>query len=137
MVRGALWQRVDRASRDDLSALSAIETAAAELADDERSPLMRRDDWDVALGDYWEEHDRIGTDQDARGPHHLHVEESSGPAPGLDDSDDSADARLWLVRQTLADPAGDHDWIIEATVDLDASDRVGEAVVLATALRRM
>ena len=58
--------------------------AAAELADDGRAPLMRHDDWDVALGDYWEEHDRIGTDQDARGPHHLHIAEVRGPAPGLD-----------------------------------------------------
>lgn len=134
MVRGALWQRVDRSSRDDLVALAAIETAAAELADDGRSPVMRREDWDVALGDYWDEHDRIGTDQDARGPHHLHIEDAVGPPPGLDE--DAAEVRLWRVRQTLADPAGDHDWVIEASVDLDASDRVGEAVVLATALRR-
>ena len=47
------------------------------------------------------------------------------------------EVRLWRVRQTLADPAGDHDWVIEASVDLDASDGVGEAVVLATALRRL
>ena len=137
MVRGALWQRVDRSSRDDLDALAAIESAAAELADDDRSPQMRREDWDVALGDYWEEHDRIGTDQDARGPHHFHIEETTGRPPGLDDSVEVPAARLWLVRQTLADPAGDHDWVIEATVDLDASDRVGEAVVIATALRRL
>ena len=136
MVRGALWQRVERAARDDLTALAAIEQAAAELADDDRSPVMRYDDWDVALGDYWEEHDRIGTDQDARGPHHLHIAEVRGPAPGLD-PDVAPDARLWEVRQTLADPEGDGDWVIEATVDLDASDRVGEAVVLATALRRL
>ena len=122
-------------TRDDLGALAAIETAAAELADDNRSALMRRDDWDVALGDYWEEHDRIGTDADARGPHHLHIEELTGPPPGLDEDED--DVRLWHVRQTLADPAGDHDWVIEASVDLDASDRVGEPVVLATALRQL
>ena len=140
MVRGALWQRVDRSSRDDLDALAAIETAAAELADDGRGAVMRREDWDVTLGDYWDEHDRIGTDQDARGPHHLHIEETTGPPPGVEDSKDvadPADVRLWHVRQTLADPAGDHDWVIEATVDLDASDWVGEAVVLATALRRL
>ena len=45
--------------------------------------------------------------------------------------------RTWRVRQTLDDPAGHHDWVIEAIVDLDASDDVGEAVVLATALRRL
>ena len=30
------------------------------------------------------------------------------------------------IRQTLHDPAGDHDWVIEAVVDLDASDDAGE-----------
>ena len=35
----------------------------------------------------------------------------------------------WAVRQVLADPAGDHDWGIEATVDLRASDAEGTAVV--------
>jgi hypothetical protein len=45
--------------------------------------------------------------------------------------------RLWQVRQTLADPAGDHDWVIEAVCDLDASDEVGEPVLLATAMRRL
>ena len=48
-----------------------------------------------------------------------------------------ATGRVWAARQTLHDPAGDHDWVIEATVDLDASDVAGEAVVLATALRRL
>ena len=38
---------------------------------------------------------------------------------------------------TLHDPAGHHDWVIGATVDLDASDAAGEAVVLTTALRRL
>ena len=47
------------------------------------------------------------------------------------------DHRLWLARQTLEDPEGDHDWVIEATVDLDASDEAGEPVVLTTALRRL
>jgi hypothetical protein len=41
------------------------------------------------------------------------------------------------VTQTLADPADDHDWVIEVTVDLDASDEAGEPVVSTTALRRL
>ena len=45
--------------------------------------------------------------------------------------------RRWLVTQTLSDPAGDHDWVIEATVDLDASDEAGEPVLATTALRRL
>ncbi len=42
-----------------------------------------------------------------------------------------------MLTQTLHDPDGDHDWVVEAQVDLDASDAAGEAVVLATALRRL
>ncbi len=30
----------------------------------------------------------------------------------------------------IDDPAGDHDWSIVATVDLDASDHAGEPVIL-------
>ena len=37
----------------------------------------------------------------------------------------------------MQDPEGDHDWVIEAVVDLDASDEAGEPVVLAPAMRRL
>ena len=45
--------------------------------------------------------------------------------------------RLWEARQTIHDPAGDHDWVIEAIVDLDASDEAGEPVVLTSEMRRL
>ncbi len=139
MVRGAMWQRVARAARDDVDGLAAIEHAAAALADDGRSAVMTRDAWDEALGEYWQEHDEIVTDADARGPHRISTEDVMAPAPGMPDEGDEAiaDVRIRRVRQVLADPAGDGDWVVEAEVDLDASDRVGEAVVLATAMRRL
>ncbi|MEX1908543.1 DUF3516 domain-containing protein [Janibacter sp. Y6] len=139
MVRGAMWQRVARAARDDVDGLAAIEHAAAALADDGRSAVMTRDAWDEALGEYWQEHDEIATDADARGPHRISTEDVMAPAPGMPDEGDEAiaDVRVRRVRQVLADPAGDGDWVVEAEVDLDASDRVGEAVVLATAMRRL
>jgi hypothetical protein len=37
----------------------------------------------------------------------------------------------------LDDPAGDHDWRIEAVVDLDASDEAGTAVVTVTDVRML
>jgi hypothetical protein len=40
--------------------------------------------------------------------------------------------RTWTVRQVFDDPQGDHDWGITATVDLDASDEIGSAVVHVT-----
>ena len=33
------------------------------------------------------------------------------------------------MRQIINDPEGHHDWAIVATVDLDASDAVGEPVI--------
>ncbi|SKF92845.1 superfamily II RNA helicase [Mycobacteroides abscessus subsp. abscessus] len=38
---------------------------------------------------------------------------------------------MWVVRQIVSDPDGDHDWQIHAVVDLDASDEA-EALVLTT-----
>lgn len=47
------------------------------------------------------------------------------------------EARMWRVRQILADPAGDHDWGIAAEVDLDASDAEGAAVLRVAAVNRL
>ncbi len=35
----------------------------------------------------------------------------------------------WLARQILADPPGDHDWAITATIDLAESNDEGVAVL--------
>ena len=95
---------------------------------------MTRSRWDEAIEEYYDEHDRVGISADARSPRLLEVEAVTDVPPGVDGEDV---ARLWRVRQTIDDPAGHHDWVVEATVDLDASDEVGEAVVVATALRRL
>ena len=141
MVRNAVWRRVELAARDDVAGLAALEAEHAGRPDPSRTVLVGRDAWDAALEDYYAEHDRIGTAADARGPSLFDVEPVTGPAPGLDRvaAPDlvGTDVRLWEVRQTLADPEGHHDWVVECVVDLDASDAVGEAVVLTTAVRRL
>lgn len=122
MVRNALWRRVELCARDDVDALAALEVASAQIPEPPLEVRLTRRGWDDALAAYWDDHDAIRLDADARGPALLAVQETG---------------RVWSVRQTLHDPAGDHDWVIEAEVDLDASDAAGEAVVLATALRRL
>jgi superfamily II DNA/RNA helicase len=122
MLRNALWRRVELAARDDVDGLAALEAATAELADPPLAVTMTRAAWDAGLEAYYADHDEVRLDADARGPALLHVERTG---------------RRWSARQTLHDPAGDHDWVIQATVDLDASDAAGEAVVLATALHRL
>jgi hypothetical protein len=138
MVRRALWRRVELAARDDIPGLYAAELAAAAVTEPTRRVVMDTAAWDRGLGDYYAEHDEIGTDADARGPAMLTVTPATGADvdPALPvELDDTT--RVWLVRQTLADPAGDHDWGIEAIVDLDASDAEGELVLTTIALRRL
>ena len=58
---------------------------------------------------------------------------STGPdarGPGLLIMDQRLDG--WVVRQILDDPAGDHDWGINAVVDLTASDEAGSPVLRIT-----
>ena len=112
MVRNAMWRRVELVARDDVPALAALE----------EDPELTEAQWDQALEEYYAEHDRLLTDADARGPALIDVERN--PAAGS-----------WRVTQTLHDPAGHHDWVIEAEVDLAASDETGEAVVRTLAMR--
>jgi hypothetical protein len=122
MIRNAMWRRVELVARDDLGGLAILEESDAARLDPPRDVVMTRGAWDAAIEDYFAEHDIVGTDSDARGPD-LFVLEPTG--------------RRWPVRQTLADPAGHHDWVIEAEVDVDASDELGELVLTTTAMRRL
>lgn len=106
MVRNAMWRRVELCADDDVDGLTALTSGDP----------MTRQRWDDALGDYWDEHEHIGVGADARGPAFFIVEPRRG-------------GRLWEVRQIIDDPAGNRDWSIFATVDLDACDEAGELVL--------
>ncbi len=123
MVRNALFRRVQLAAREDWAGLGALGDTDAEG----RPWTAGR--WHDALDPYFDEHDDIGTGPEARGPALLLVTEGAPgtpPGPGR-----------WTVRQLLDDPAGDHDWRIDAEVDLPASDEAGEAILLVTAAGRL
>ncbi|MET9293972.1 DUF3516 domain-containing protein [Streptomyces sp. NPDC003077] len=109
LVRNAMFRRVE------LAALDKVE----ELGEMDAETGWDADAWGAAMDAYWEEYDELGTGPDARGPKLLHIQEE--PEHGL-----------WKVRQTFADPSGDHDWGISAEVDLAASDEEGRAVVRVT-----
>lgn len=122
MIRNAMFRRVELVARDDLDGLMALERATADRTDPPGEVVMTRSLWDAAIEDYYAEHDRVLVDGDARGPALLQVAEAG---------------RTWRVAQTLHDPEGHHDWVIEADVDLDASDEAGELVLRTTAMRRL
>ncbi|MFT3875180.1 MAG: DUF3516 domain-containing protein [Propioniciclava sp.] len=105
LVRNALWRRVELMADDDVDALASLESGQV---------VMTRARWDEALGEYWDEHDEILTDADARGPGLFSV---------------TAKGRIWEVRQGIADPEGNRDWVLDAFVDLDACDEAGELVL--------
>ena len=137
MVRNAMWARVDAVSRDSLDTLVALERAAADRVEPSRSVVMGRSVWDAALEDYYAEHDSVGISADARSPKLLSWSAERGVPAGVSEEDAPDDVRLWRITQTIDDPAGDHDWVIEAVADLDASDAAGELVLAAVAMRRL
>jgi superfamily II RNA helicase len=106
LVRNALFRRVELAALGRFGELGELD---GESGWDAQA-------WSDALEAYWEEYEELGTGPDARGPRLLRIEEL--PQDGL-----------WRVRQTFADPAGDHDWGISAEVDLAASAAEGRAVI--------
>jgi hypothetical protein len=135
MVRNAMFARVTACARDDLDALMRLERAAADRFEPPRDVVMTRSRWDRGLEEYYAEHDTIATHADARGPAYFWMgPEEKGEPPG---APEGTTARLRHARQTLADPAGDRDWVISAVVDLDATDAAGELVLAATVLRSL
>ncbi len=136
MIRNAMWARVDLMARDDLDGLVRLERNAADRLDPPREVVVGRSVWDAALEDYYADHDSVLTDADARGPALLHVGEEEGGLPvGVDG--DHHPVRIRRVRQTIHDPAGDHDWVIDAIVDCAASDDAGELVLATEAVHRL
>jgi superfamily II RNA helicase len=122
MIRNAMFRRVQLVARDDLDGLMALERETADRTDPPGEVVMTRSEWNAAIEDYYAEHDEVLLDADARGPDLLRVERTG---------------RSWPVTQTVHDPAGHHDWIIEALVDVDASDELGELVLVMQAFRRL
>ncbi|MBE7324247.1 DUF3516 domain-containing protein [Nocardioides sp. Y6] len=135
MVRNAMWARVQAVARDDLDALVRLEREAADRFDPPRTVVMGRSAWDEALEAYYDEHEQVLTDADARGPSHLTVgPEEQGEPVG---AEEGVRSRVRRVVQTLADPEGHRDWVVEGVVDCDASDEAGELVLAIAAMRRL
>jgi superfamily II RNA helicase len=104
LVRNELFRRVELAAHRRVTQLGELDGDAG----------WGWERWSAALDDYFAEHAAIGTDAAARSATFFEVAEAG---------------RRWSVGQVLDDPEGDHEWIIRADVDLDASDEAGVAVV--------
>ncbi len=107
LVRNALFMRVRLASQDKAAELGKLD---AEWGCGEAK-------WRRALDAYYEAHEAVLIDADARSAAYLVI----------DDSDELTD-HVWHMRQIFSDPEADHDFAIAADVDLDATQEEGEAV---------
>jgi len=127
MIRNAMMRRVELVARDDLDGLMKLERASADRTDPPSEVLVTRSVWDQAIEEYYAEHDTVDMGPDARGPELLSISVAA--------ADPDLPGRRWDVQQTIHDPEGHHDWVVEAVVDLDASDELGELVLTTTAMR--
>ncbi|RBY81036.1 RNA helicase [Blastococcus sp. TF02A-26] len=105
MVRNALFHRVQLWGRRRWYDLGELDSGSGWDADR----------WGEVVQAYFAEHAELGTGADARGPALLIWDKAT---PGV-----------WRVRQILDDPDGNHDWGIDAEVDLAASDEEGALVL--------
>ena len=112
LVRNELFRRVQLAALEKYEELGELDAASGFTAEA----------WADAMNAYFDEHDSLGTDADARSSAMLILDE--GP-------------KVWTVRQIFSDPAGDHDWGISGTVDLDESNEAGEAVLRVIGVNRL
>lgn len=109
MVSNALFRRVELFADEREKILGEL--------DGERSG-WDADRWADAMDDFFDDHEDIYTDADARSPKLFELDDDVSEHPGV-----------WKVRQVLADSDNDHDWAITAEIDLAASDEEGSPVV--------
>ena len=107
LVRNALIRRVTLAARDRYDQLGELDADFG----------MTATRWERVLDAYYEQHEEILTDADARSSAMLAIDEA-----------DEQTAHVWHVHQIFADEDGDHDFGIMADLDLDATQEEGEAV---------
>ncbi len=107
LVRNALFLRVRLAAAENTAELGRIDSPWG----------FGEARWKQALDRYFEEHEEILVDADARSTAYFVVDESP-----------EKERHAWLVRQIFRDPEGDQDFAIAAEVDLDATQEEGEVI---------
>ncbi|MHB8465388.1 MAG: DEAD/DEAH box helicase [Acidimicrobiales bacterium] len=108
MVRNEAFRRVELVARRDWATLGALDGDTGWDAAQ----------WAAALAPYFAEHDSVGTGPGSRGPTLFQLD-------GVQ------------VRQVLDDPAGYREWAIVLTIDREASDESGGAVLHPVAVSRL
>ena len=112
LVRNALFRRVSLAARERADELGELDEAWG----------MGEVRWRRALDAFFEAHEELLIDGDARSTAFFTIDESDELKPAADGG------HVWHVHQIFHDGDGDHDFGIMADVDLDATQEESEAV---------
>lgn len=112
LVRNALFRRVSLAAREHTDELGELDEAWG----------MGELRWRRALEAFFEAHEELLVDGDARSTAFFTIDESDELKPAAEGG------HVWHVHQIFHDSDGDHDFGIMADVDLDATQEESEAV---------
>ena len=112
LVRNALFRRVSLAAREHTDELGELDEAWG----------MGELRWRRALEAFFEAHEELLVDGDARSTAFFTIDESDELKPATEGG------HVWHVHQIFHDSDGDHDFGIMADVDLDATQEESEAV---------
>ena len=112
LVRNALFRRVNLAARERADELGELDEAWG----------MGEIRWRRALEAFFEAHEELLVDGDARSTAFFTIDESDELKPAAEGG------HVWHVHQIFHDSDGDHDFGIMADVDLDATQEESEAV---------
>lgn len=112
LVRNALFRRVSLAAREHADELGELDEAWG----------MGELRWRRALEAFFEAHEELLVDGDARSTAFFTIDESDELKPTAEGG------HVWHVHQIFHDGDGDHDFGIMADVDLDATQEESEAV---------
>jgi len=112
LLRNAVWRLVHHLARQDYDRVAdAVDSPAGQ-------PAWYPNTVEEAFAPFWEAHECLRIDADARSPRFLRIDEDAG------------DGDAWRLTQTLRDPDGHDDWYLEIDVDLSASRSAGEPVLI-------
>jgi len=116
LVRNAIFQLVRALARKDWSTAASMVTAAP--GGDPWTPARIEE----SLSPFFAEHAAIRLDPGARSPENSRLGKS---ADGV-----------WDLVQVVCDSDGDDDWVLTASVDLEASAREGRPVLALRSISR-
>lgn len=100
--------------------------------------FLNQEQWYEALGSYWDEHEWIAVDQDARSPRFFSVNTNPNESdfeswklrtlPEVPNIPEVGDAQIWLVEQVILDPEESNEYVLRGYADISASTKENHLV---------